>query len=266
MMLKFKRKKVSVQNLAIIAVFALMLLLPAAAAAEPTTITVKVLSKGAKFIGTSMGGVQIIIRNMATGEILAQGVTQGGTGNTAAIMKGPRDPGRPLSDASTAFFAATIDISSPVHVQVSATGPLSQIQARNTATVTQWVVPGRHIRSGDAWLLELPGLAVDITVPASAAKLKNEVREVPVQANVTMMCGCPLTPDGLWDSNRFEVAALVYKDGQKIAETPLAYAGAPSQFQGRVTTVGPGIYELFVYAYDAGNGNTGLDRVTFAVK
>ena len=43
--------------------------------AIPTTITVRVISKGAKFIGTSMGGAQITIRNNMTKELLASGMT-----------------------------------------------------------------------------------------------------------------------------------------------------------------------------------------------
>ena len=54
--------------------------------AEPTKVAVRALSKGAKFIGTSMGGVRIVIRDAATGEILVQGLTQGTTGETKRIM------------------------------------------------------------------------------------------------------------------------------------------------------------------------------------
>lgn len=247
-------------------VVVLGLFFPAIVLAVPTTITVKVLSKGAKFIGTSMGGVRIVLTDTATGEILAQGVTRGGTGNTAVIMKEEKMPGRSLSDSSAAFFTTDIDISVPVHVQVSATGPLSQIQAQNTVTATQWVVPGRHVVSGDAWLLEMPGFAVDIIAPACAVKMEKRVQSVPIRANVTMMCGCPLIPGGLWDSEQFEISAIAHKDGQMIAEIPLIYAGSPSLFQCNLTIIGTGIYDVVVYAYDPDNGNTGLDRVTFVVQ
>jgi hypothetical protein len=43
------------------------------ARAEPTQLEVRVISKGAKFVGTSMGGVLITIRNADTGELLAEG-------------------------------------------------------------------------------------------------------------------------------------------------------------------------------------------------
>jgi hypothetical protein len=50
---------------------------PAIASAEPTEITVRVLAKDSKFVGTSMGGMRIILRDAHTGEILATGLTQG---------------------------------------------------------------------------------------------------------------------------------------------------------------------------------------------
>ena len=48
----------------------------AAAHAEATDIVVRVLSKDAKFIGTSMGGMRVTLRDAHTGEILATGLTQ----------------------------------------------------------------------------------------------------------------------------------------------------------------------------------------------
>ena len=58
----------------------------AAAHAEPTDIVVRVLSKDAKFIGTSMGGMRVTLRDAHTGEILATGLTQGGTGDTKRLI------------------------------------------------------------------------------------------------------------------------------------------------------------------------------------
>tara|TARA_R110002096_G_scaffold238867_3_gene430442 strand:- start:81 stop:371 length:291 start_codon:yes stop_codon:yes gene_type:complete len=58
--------------------------------AVDTTIVVRVLAKDAKFIGTSMGGAEVIIRDANTQEILAEGVTAGGTGDTGLIMTMPR--------------------------------------------------------------------------------------------------------------------------------------------------------------------------------
>ena len=60
------------------------------ATAEETQIDVRVISKGGKFIGTSMGGVLITIRDAKTAELLAKGVTRGTTGDTEKIIAAHR--------------------------------------------------------------------------------------------------------------------------------------------------------------------------------
>jgi len=72
-------------------------------------------------------------------------------------------------------------------------------------------------------------------------------------------------PGGLWDADKFEVRALLKRNGEPAGDVALSYAGAVSQFQGVVEAAEPGIYEATVYAYDASNGNTGVDSVTFIV-
>ncbi len=243
----------------------LAMLLSAPAAAEPTQIDVRVISKGAKFVGTSMGGVLVTIRDAETGELLARGTTQGGTGDTARIMKTPLRHHDPVSSDDSAVYRATLDLDAPRLLEVAAFGPLAQRQAANRALSTMWVVPGKHVSGGDAWLLELPGFAVDVLEPPAHVLLEAATRSLPVRANVVLMCGCPIEPGGLWDANRFEVRALVSRNGQRIAEVPLSFAGKTSQFAGDVQVAGAGSYEVVVYAHDPANGNTGLDRTTFLV-
>jgi hypothetical protein len=84
-------------------------------------------------------------------------------------------------------------------------------------------------------------------------------------ADVTMMCGCPIEPGGLWDANRYEVAALIRRDGAPAGRVPLAFAGTRNRFSGAFPVDKAGNYEATIYAYDAATGNTGLDRVTFTV-
>ncbi len=233
--------------------------------AQPTTITVHVLSKGAKFIGTSMGGALITVKDARTGELLAKGVTTGGTGDTGRIMKTPHTRGGVLSTPDAARFQATLDLEQPRLLEVTAYGPTAQAQASNRVSATQWVVPGRDVTGGDAWLLEIPGFVVDISTPPAHVTLDGLPQEVAVQANVTMMCGCPITPGGLWDADQFEVGVLLARNGEHVGEFPLAYAGASSQFSGRVRVDEPGVYRMTVFAHDPANGNTGLDETTFIV-
>jgi len=59
------------------------------------------------------------------------------------------------------------DIDGPVKIQVIARGPLNNPDSANTLTATQWVIPGRHITGGDAWLLEMPNFSVSATAEAT---------------------------------------------------------------------------------------------------
>jgi hypothetical protein len=246
---------------------ALVLLLAVApsAHAEPTRVDVRVISKGAKFVGTSMGGVAITLRDADTGALLAEGVTAGGTGDTARIMQAEQRHHDPVATDDAAVFRATLDLAAPRRIEVTALGPLGQRQAAASVSSTMWVVPGKHVTGGNGWLLELPGFAVDVLAPPAHQRL-TAPRSVPVRANVVMMCGCPIEPGGLWDARRFEVRAIVSRNGAKLRELALAYAGETSQFTAELGGLEPGAYEVLVYAHDPSNGNTGLDRTTFLVE
>ena len=244
---------------------AIVFFAPRVASAEPTDITVRVLSKDAKFVGSSMGGARVIVRDADTGKILAEGVTEGGTGDTGRIMH--EDGGRraTLSSEGAAKFDATIDIEEPRLVEVEVFGPLAQRQSANRVTVTQWVVPGKDITGGDGWRVELPGYVVDVLDPPAHVKLAGTTDKVDLRANVSLMCGCPITPGGLWDADELEVKALVTHNGEKLAPIDLAFGGEASQFAGSVPVTAPGLYDVTVYAHNPRTGNTGLDRTTFIV-
>ena len=62
--------------------------------AAETRVMVRARTKDAKFIGTSMGGALVVIRKADTGEVLASGLTSGGTGDTRRIMNDPHVRGR----------------------------------------------------------------------------------------------------------------------------------------------------------------------------
>lgn len=157
------------------------------AAAEPTRLTVRILSKDAKFIGTSMGGVRVSIRDADTGEILAEGIARGGTGDTARIMGEGRRRGQPLATPDAASFTAMLDLEEPRRVEVVAFGPLAQLQAAAKVSATQWLLPGKHVDQGDGLLLVMPGLAVDVLSPPAHARLGAAPLKVPLRANLTML-------------------------------------------------------------------------------
>lgn len=229
--------------------------------AEPTQIVVHVRGQGSKFIGVSMSGAEVVLRNADTGEILAKGVTTGSTGDTGLIMREQHQTGAVIATQDAARFATTLDLDESTRIRVTARGPMAQPQAGNEASSTRWVVPGKDAAEGNAWLIVLPGMAVDVLEPRAAERTGEG--EIAIVANVIMNCGCSLTPGGLWDTAAYEVAARVAKDGEVLTTVPLEYAGEASLFRGTFTPDESGVHEITVYAYDPRDGNTGLDRTTF---
>jgi hypothetical protein len=227
--------------------------------AEPTDIVVRVLAKDAKFVGTETGGAKITLRDADTGEILAQGVTSGGTGNTPKIMTSGHARRETLSDETSAKFATTINIQRPRKITATATGPMMLGEGAVTVSSTQWVLPGKAVAGGDGWVLELPGFAISLLEPLPAqVHLGGKEVRIPLKVKITMQCGCPITPGGIWDANKFQIAAML-ESGTKIRPPEsLAYAGQPSTFNGEIGISEPGRYVVDVYAFDPSNGNTGL--------
>lgn len=139
---------------------------PAPAQAEETRVTVRVLSKDAKLIGSSMGGARVTIRDADTGELLADGVTEGSTGDTGLLVVEPRPRYADLGTEGAAGFEAVLDLDRPTRVEVTAYGPLAQLQAAVSAGTTQWIVPGKHLTGPGSVLIELSGFVVDVLEPA----------------------------------------------------------------------------------------------------
>lgn len=167
------------------------------ARAEPTQVEVRVIARGAKFLGGYAASVRITLTDADTGETLAQGMTAGTTGDTQRIMSGGKDGDGKRASADSAIFRTTLDIDRPRRVTAEVTGPLSQPQATTTATSTQWILPGHDVTAGDGWLIELPGLIIDIADPIAYRWVKAG-DTVPLRVGVTMLCGCAISEKGPW--------------------------------------------------------------------
>ncbi|NNB84158.1 hypothetical protein [Corallococcus exiguus] len=244
-----------------------LLLFSTTALAAETRLVVRARARDGKFIGTSMGGVRVVLRDGQTGQVLASGVTAGSTGNTQTLMKQPQVRGAPLADEASAKFTATLDLAEPRWVKVEVSGPLAQRQALATSTTQLWLLPGKHIE-GDGLILELPGFVVDVLTPSAHefVKLaKDKKLTLPLRANLILMCGCPTEPQGLWDSTRYELQATVKHNGKPLTQLPLKYAGKTSTFEAELSVQQQGAYEVTVTAYDPVTGNTGVDSTTFIV-
>ena len=230
-----------------------------------TDITVRVLSRDAKFVGSGMGGARVVLRDAQSGELLVRGFTSGGTGDTAKLMHDDRGRRARMADDGDAAFRATLDLKQPRLITVEVAGPRVQQQAGHAASATQWVVPGKHLSGGDGWVVELPGFVVNVLQPPGQGVDARGCTELTIDAQVVMMCGCPVTPDGLWDAEQYEVGMLVSREGQEVDDIAMHYAGKTSQFTGEVPVTGPGVYDISVYAYDPRTGNTGVDQTTVIV-
>lgn len=234
--------------------------------ATPTTIIIRAKAKDAKFIGSSVGGAYVIVSDQMTGAILAQGKTNGSTGNTGLIMKEARERYTALADENTSQFTAVIDIDEPTLLHISVTAPVNQRQAAIEATTEVWAIPGKDIL-GDGIVLEIPGFIIDVLAPRTHQFISTGDLEdglLPIEANVVMMCGCTISDGGLWDANKMEVRAIVKRDGELLAEVPLNIESS-NLFKGSVAAKEGGLYEIVVYAYDPATGNTGVDKVNVVV-
>lgn len=233
--------------------------------AVPTRIMVRAKARDAKFIGTSMGGAYVRISDFLSGRLLADGYTSGTTGNTDVIMRQPHARHGNLSNDETAGYLATLDIEKPVFVNIEVLAPVNDRQARALSSTQIWVVPGKHIE-GDGIILEIPGMVVSITQPQfhQTLNVSDGNTNITVSAHVVMMCGCPITEGGMWDSNDVEVKAMVYQEDGLKKVVPMVLKSA-NTFEGKVPVSVEGQYELIIYAYNSKTGNTGVDKVNVSV-
>ena len=230
---------------------------------QETEVMVRVQSKDAKFIGSSIGGAKVLIKNAETGELMASGMTSGSTGNTDLIMQQAHSRNQRLTDEETAGFKASLNLEAPTFVTVEAYAPYNKKQARVMSSTQLWLLPGKDI-TGDGLILEVPGFVVDILSPQTHERI-NEENQIEIKANVVMMCGCPITPGGIWDADQYEINGILSRDGIQMRELDLKAGEKPSTFSAEAD-LEPGLYELLVSAYDPVTGNTGVDRTNFIVK
>jgi hypothetical protein len=151
-----------------------------------TKIIVRVTSKDSKVIGSGVGGAFVRIKNLETGEILAQGKQLGGTGDTDRIMVQPHKRGEVLfGTPDAAFFQAEIPLNKPTQVEIYTEAPLDYPHNIQKGSKTLTLIPGKHIL-GEGVIIELNGLIVNIVSPSSKGSLKKG-EEVLVRAEVRML-------------------------------------------------------------------------------
>jgi hypothetical protein len=241
-----------------------------------TQIDVRVAAKGGKYLGDDIGGALVTVHDVRTGELLAQGTTAGGSG-LKDLMNVCVTRAEVLTVEGASVFTASLELDGPRLIRVTAYGPLAARQSANTASLTQWVCPGRDVNGGaqgGGFLLEIPGLVVQILNPPTHFLPATAPAQIEVRTNVTMMCGCPIGVQP-WEPALFDVSASVKSGDTYSVEFPLAFDaeapyGAPSQFKAPWTvpsnTTGQAqIYEITVTAFQQLTGNSGVDTATLII-
>ena len=243
----------------------------------PTRVTVRVIARGGKFLGDDIGGAEVTIRDVLYDDLLVCGRTQGGSG-PATVMTACLKRSQPIptqdKDNDACRFEAQLLLDEPRLIEISAFGPLAAPGSANRVSATTWIYPGRNLSPGpgvreDGFLIEIPGLLVQALQPPAhyLPKGPDTTQVIPIRANVTMMCGCPISPTSDWPVTDFEVTANISHKGVD-SKIPLAYdanaeGSAPSQFVSRAWIPGSyGIFEITIFAYQKSTGNTGVGRTT----
>jgi len=224
-----------------------------------TKVMVRVTARDAKILGSGVGGARVVILDAETGDTLAAGTQEGSTGNTTKIMVEPRVRGESVYDTEgAAGFLADLALTEPTPVIVIGEGPLATPHAMQRTTKTMLLLPGEDVL-GDGVILELLGFTVVLDAPADGSTI-TAGHEFEITANVTMLCGCPTQPGGLWDADHISVVARLLRDGSLVTEVPLRFAGTTSTYSARATVREAGSLEIRVFAKEGDKGNFGTAR------
>ncbi len=227
-----------------------------------TLVMVRATSHDAKIIGTGVGGARISVFNALTGSLLARGMQEGGTGSTPNIVVEPRARGQAVFDTEgAAGFLAELELEEPTQVRIEAEGPLGTPHATQRVTRTMVLVPGQHVLE-DGIILEMYGFTVELLEPLGDLR-EAAGTELSVQARVTMLCGCPTEPGGIWDSNDYLIEGRVVQEGKVLEKATLVYSGETSIYEGMIRAPAEEGLTLQVLAMDPKKGNFGMVERAF---
>lgn len=229
--------------------------------AEPTPVKIHVISQDGKFIGDSMGGAEVILRDAESGRVIAKGITRGGTGDTARIMESAgRSPLRASSDAAN--FSATLDLARPTLIRLEARAPMGHPGSVQRVSAERWLIPGQQLADGNGWTVEMPGLVVELVSVPERPRAGDPIM---IDARITLMCGCPITPGGIWNADDYEVEALVYRRGRLVQRARLPFTASPGRFSKAIRFGDKGAHTLVIAARNRKSGNSGLFQTRLRV-
>jgi hypothetical protein len=244
-----------------------------------TRVLVRVQAKGGKFIGPDGGYSLVTLREVVSGEILAQRIATGGSGAlstdftpgaTREVIVTPADSGDTIqwlsapAGQSTAGLLATMDLHRPTLVEFSATALSDGIPNGHVTKQQMWITPGVHLDQEPGVVLVIPGLSVQILTPGVASPVAGSVS---VTAWVAMMCGCKIADGSAWLPSEFQVYARIQAvGGELVEEVPLTFQATSTFGTAAPITLPPGAgsYELVVNAVQAAEANVGSASYFFA--
>ena len=152
--------------------------------AIPTKLVIRAKSKDAKFIGTKVGGAIITIKNSETGKVLAEGVTEGATGNTGKIMMEPKKRFGTISFGA-AKFETSINIYEPTLITIDVDAPLVTKPHMIRSSTQMWLIPGKDI-TGEGIIIEIPGFSVVASAPETVS-MTDRKAVIPFQSKIVMI-------------------------------------------------------------------------------
>lgn len=235
---------------------------------QPTVVLVRVVAHGAMVLGREVGGARVTITEVATGQILATGLQEGGAGDQNQIMRTPHMIEEPVYSARpSAVFTTTLQLHKPTLVEISAEGPLAYPAASQKTSKTLLVIPGQDL-THDGIVLHLYGYLVQIQRPTPHEPLiaKDDVK---LQASVRTLSGSLVRPHGDWDSRKIRIYGEVLIRDRIIERLQMFYDEGSRTFEASFFVppskdVPDGV-TLRVIASDLSTGNAGMDQATYPV-
>lgn len=234
----------------------------------PTTVLVRVVAHRSLVLGKDVGGARVTITDVASGQLLASGLQQGDPGDQMQIMRTPHLMDEPVySGRPAASFSATLELTRPTLVQITAEGPLAYPQALQRASKTVLLIPG-HDLTNDGIVLHLYGYLVQVEQPPPGEPLIAK-EDVMLRASVRTLSGALVRPHSDWDSRKIHIYAELLIGDRVVERLQMFYAGEKSRFEAPffvpIPKDAPDGMTLRVVAADTATGNFGMGSAQYPV-
>lgn len=234
----------------------------------PTTVLVRVVAHRSLVLGHDVGGARVTITDVATGQLLASGLQQGEPGDQTQIMRTPHLMDEPLySGRPAAAFSATLELTRPTLVEITAEGPLAYPKALQRASKTVLLIPG-HDLTNDGIVLHLYGYLVQVESPRPGEPLIAK-EDVMLRASVRTLSGALVRPHSDWDSRKIHIYAELLIGDRIVERMQMFYAGEKSRFETPffvpLSKDAPDGITVRVIAADVATGNFGMGTAQYPV-